>query len=156
MTKDEFVNQVLSLRETLHKVSYGILPNRFDQEDAVQECIRIALQKRETLQHAEYLKTWIVRILINECYKLRRKKQREVPLEGIQIIIPPSGDGEMIEALMMLDEKLRLPLVLNHIVGYTVREIAHIVKAPESTVKSRMKKGRLLLQKKLEIKEELV
>lgn len=150
MTKEDFAQKVVTLQDTLFRVSYSLLPNRYDQEDAVQESIRIALQKLDSLREEKYFSTWMIRILIHECYNMLRKKKREFPAEEIPGSLPPDGDREVIEALMQLDIKLRLPIVLNYVEGYTVREIAQMMRLPESTVKTRMARGRTLARAILE------
>ena len=146
MTKNEFAAQVVSLQDTLYRVSYSLLPNPYDQDDAVQETIRIALQKRETLREDRYLKTWIIRILIHVCYGLLRKKKKELPTETIEVVVPPTSDGTVVEALLKLEERFRLPLVLHHIEGYTTKEVSRILRVPEGTVKGRLVRGRDLLR----------
>ena len=144
MTKAEFAERIVALEDTLYRVSFSLLPNRYDQEDAVQECIKNALQKRETLREERFFSTWVIRILINECYSLLRKGKREVPTEDIAPYLPDDGDGEVMEALMRLEVKLRLPIILSYVEGYTIREIARMLRVPENTIKSRMARGRKL------------
>lgn len=147
MTKEEFGTKVMPLRDTLYRVSFSLLPNRFDQEDAVQESIRIALQKLHTLREDKYFGTWMVRILIHECYNILRKKKREIPTDEVLAFLPEDGEPEVIEALMALDKKHRLPIMLNYVEGYTIKEIAAMLRLPESTVKTRMVRGRTLTRK---------
>lgn len=148
MTRDEFANKVLEIREVLYRVSYSMLPSPQDQDDAVQETIRIALQKRETLRQDVYFKTWLTRILINECLRVLRKRKREVyfPLDALAASLPADGDAEVAEALLALDIKYRLPLVLTYVEGYSNKETAHLLKIPEGTVKWRLSRGRTLLR----------
>lgn len=144
MTKEEFGARVMSTSDTLFRVSFSLLPNRFDQEDAVQESIRIALQKLSTLREDQYFNTWMVRILIHECYAILRKNKREVPSDAVYASLPADGDAEVMALLMTLDVKHRLPIMLNCVEGYTIKEIAGMLRLPESTVKSRMARGRVL------------
>lgn len=146
MTKDAFIARVIDLRDTLYRVSYGLLPNAFDQDDAVQETVKIALLRWHTLRDLNALKAWLTRILIHECYAILRRKKREIPSEEIRIDLPPDGDKEVIEALMLLEPKHRLPVILHHIEGYTTREIGQMLRLPESTVKSRIQRARELLR----------
>lgn len=153
MTKEAFDAAVVALRDVLYSVSYSLLPSRDDQDDAVQEAIRKALQKRETLREPQYLRTWLIRILINECYAALRRKRREVPTEVIEIIQPSQADPDTFDAIMGLEVKYRLPVVLHHIEGYTTREIAHMLRVPEGTVKGRLVHARGQLRTLLEEKE---
>lgn len=146
MTKEQFDEAVLSLLGVLHSVSYSLLPNPHDQADAVQECIKKALMKRESLREDRYFKTWLIRILVNECHNIHRIKKRLVPTEAIEVIAPSAADPAQFEAINRLEEKLRLPLVLHYVSGYGTREIAGILQVTESTVKYRLVRGRKLLQ----------
>lgn len=144
MTREEFGEQVMSVQDTLYRVSFSLLPGRYDQEDAVQETIRVALQKLHTLREERYLRTWMVRILIHECYNILRKKKRETPSDEVFVSLPADGQSEVIEALMALEVKHRLPIVLHYVEGYAIKEIAAMLRLPESTVKTRMARGRTL------------
>lgn len=149
MTQQDFEQRVIAMRKQLFYVSYSMLPNLADQEDAVQECIHKALVKRETLRNDAYFSTWIIRILINVCHEMGRKKQREFPTEDLPVVAPATANGEVFEAIMALDAKYRLPLVLHHHTGYSVKETAHILRVPEGTIKSRLARGRAILEERL-------
>lgn len=142
MTRDEFTEKVIDIREMLYRVSFSILPNPHDQDDAVQECIKKALIKRESLRQDIYFKTWIIRILINECYSVLKRRKREVLLEDVHAVLPPTADVELVDSLMGLDVKLRIPFILSYIEGYTNKEISSILKMPEGTVKWNLSKAR--------------
>lgn len=150
MTKEAFSTKAIALQDTLFRVSFSLLPSRYDQEDAVQESIRIALQKLHTLRQEQFFSTWLIRILINECYRILRKKRREVPSEEIATYLPQGADSDVIDALMKLDAKLRLPIMLHYVEGYTIKEIATMLHIPEGTVKTRMNRGRKLTRLELE------
>lgn len=149
MKKEEFVEKVVDVRDMLFRVACSMLPSRYDREDAVQETIRIALQKRESLRHDEHFKTWIVRILINECNKVLRKKKREALQAEIRADLPDDANLEMMDALLALDIKIRIPIVLSCVEGYTIKEISGLMKLPEGTVKWRLSRGRELLRTQL-------
>lgn len=155
MTKEAFEQQVIALRKQLYYVSYSLLPNPSDQEDAVQECIQKALMKRETLRHDEYFKTWLIRILINVCHGMRRRRQREIPVEEISVVKPDTASGDVFEAVIGLDQIYRLPVVLHYHAGYSVKEVARILRLPEGTVKSRLSRARAILAAELEKKGAL-
>lgn len=142
MTRQQLADRIIAQEDTLFRVSYSILPSRYDQEDAVQETARIALQKIGTLRQERYFNTWLIRILIHECYNILRKKKREVPTEEILAHLPPNADYDVMEALMRLPEQVRTPIVLHYVEGYSIREIAEMLGAPESTIKTRMATGR--------------
>lgn len=153
MTREQFDQAILSLRSMLYYVSYGLLANSNDQDDAVQEAIRKALEKRASLRDEKQFKSWLTRIVINECYNILRKRKREIPTEELPALeVPPQAKEELFDALMTLEVKRRLPIVLHYYEGYTTKEIAQILRVPEGTIKGRLVRAReqlgLLLQEK--------
>ena len=133
---------------TLYRVAKAILRQEQDVEDAVQEGILKAYKKRNTLKNKAYFQTWLVRIVINECYKTRRQQKSNVALETVENI--PLAEGEnytdLYQAISLLPPKIRLAVVLYYVEGYSTLEIKEILKIPQGTVKSRLAKGRKSLK----------
>ncbi len=146
MTNERFAQEIVALTDTLYRVSYSILPEKCDREDAVQSCLEKAWKRRRALREERYLKTWLVRILINECYDIHRRRAREAPRELPERAAPPDADRELHDALMRLPEELRTPIVLHYMDGYPVQEIASVLRLAQGTVKSRMRRGRAMLK----------
>lgn len=143
MTCDEFSTRIVAMMQTLYRVSYAQLSQGCDRDEAVQECLCKAWQKRHQLKDERYMQTWVIRILINECHNIQRKRARELPLEELtEWAAPAEADTELHDALLALEEALRLPLVLHYIEGFSIDEIARILRCPQGTVKSRMRRGR--------------
>lgn len=143
MTSEKFAQRIVAMQETLYRVSYSLLAQPCDREDAVQECIRKAWQKRETLRDDRVMQTWVIRILIRECYTQMRKKRRELPVEVLpERIAPPDADPDAHALLLALDERHCLPAVLYYIEGCEIKEIARVLHLPTGTVKSRLHRAR--------------
>ena len=153
MTKERFEQEILALRGMLYYVSYSLLGNPADQDDAVQEALRRALEKRASLREEKKLKSWLTRILVNECYNILRRRKREVPVQALVVQVPPAANGILFAALMAMEDRLRLPLVLHHYEGYTTREIAQILRVPEGTIKGRLVRARKALASALNEEE---
>ncbi|MGI6151080.1 MAG: RNA polymerase sigma factor [Christensenellales bacterium] len=150
MTRDEFSERIVGMMQTLYRVSYAQLSQSCDRDDAVQECLCKAWQKRHQLRDERFMQTWVIRILINECRNIQKKKGRYLLLSELQERAAPKGANEGLhDALFALDEKLRLPILLHYIEGFSIREIARILRLPQGTVKSRMLRGRQELYKQL-------
>ena len=153
MTKEEFEGRIIGMQDTLYRVSATILHQPCDREDAIQECIYRALKKRESLRDDRYMQSWVIRILINECYSIHRRAKWEHPSEKLPEPPPvpgPDADPEVFQALFSLEEKMRLPVVLHYVEGYSVEEVARIMRIPAGTVKSRLARSRERLKKELE------
>lgn len=149
MTSERFAQEIVALTDTLYRVSYSILRQQCDREDAVQSCLEKAWRRRKSLRDERWLKTWLVRILINECYNIHRRRGREAPGEIPERAAPPGADRELHDALMRLPEELRTPLVLHYMEGYSIQEIASALRLAQGTVKTRMRRGRAILKQLL-------
>ena len=152
MDRQEFTRRVLAVEGRLYRISRGMLRDAQDQMDAVQEAVLKAWRNLDRLRREEFFETWLTRILINECHNIQNARKRIVPLERVPERAAPAADANvaLYEALMALDEVLRLPLLLNCVEGYRVREIARILHIPEGTVKSRMARAKCKLRERLE------
>ena len=84
MTREQLGKLILDSERQLYSTAKTILFNDQDCADAIQETIVKAFAKIETLRNDRYARTWLIRILINECYTLLRKSSRFVPLEGMR------------------------------------------------------------------------
>ncbi|MDE6744702.1 MAG: sigma-70 family RNA polymerase sigma factor [Lachnospiraceae bacterium] len=152
MNKNVFSEIVLKSTDSLYHISKSILKNDADCEDAVQEAIAIAFTKLHTLKKEQYAKTWLTRILINECYHILRKRERFTPFSDYKEE-PEWGledYSELYQALFLLKKEYRLTIVLYYLEGYSVKEIAHIMNTGTGTVKSRLSRGRDKLKSILE------
>lgn len=155
MNKEEFTQRILAAELSLYRVAKSILHNDDDCADAIQNAILKAWQKRHALRKKEYFKTWLTRIVINECYQIIKESQRYIPMDeypGWDIL---AADGIREESvvfaeLMKLDEKYRMPIVLHDIEGYSVKEISKILHLTETNVRNRLSRGKAALRTQLE------
>ena len=63
--------------------------------------------------------------------------------------VTPQDPG-LAMALEQLPQRLRLPLVMHYAEGMSYAEIAQALRLPQSTIRSRLHKGREELRKELE------
>ena len=152
MDKEEFTRAVLEYESTLYRVAKSMLGSEADCADAAQNALLRAWEKQHTLRDTAYFKTWLTRILINECRAMLRQRARFVPLEeeAAEGEIAPERDSGLYEAVMGLDVKYRMPFVLYYIEGFRTREIPSMLKLPEGTVKTRLRRAREILRTELE------
>lgn len=154
MDKEQFTTAVLAAEPTLYRVAKTMLRSEYDCADAAQQAILRAWEQLDTLRSPRFFKTWLVRILINECTTLLRRQQRitsyDATVEENAIPTPAAVDhSELYDAIIALEEKLRLPVVLYYWEGFKVREIATMLGVPEGTVKTRLRTAREHLRKDL-------
>ena len=75
-----FSNLIEKVKYKLYKTGMSILKNDDDTCDAIQETLIKAYKKITTLNNNEYFTTWIVRILINQCYDIIRKNDKIISM----------------------------------------------------------------------------
>lgn len=147
MNKEEFSARIQAMEGTLYGVARTYLPISADCADAVQEAVLKAYKSLGSLRQEEWLETWVVRILINECRRLLRKAKRTVLMARVPEPGAPSGaDPALYEAVSALDIRYRAPFTLYHLEGYSVAEIAAMLRLPQGTVTSRLQRARRILR----------
>ena len=161
MDQQTFAAEVLAAEKQLYGVAKSILKNDADCEDAVQSAILNAYANLSGLKNERFFRTWLTRILINECYGVIRRNKTMIATEDVQIERMAEDGGakgsvgddgehsETYEALMELKEQYRLPLVLHYVEGYSVKEVAGILKISENGVKQRLFRARGQMREKL-------
>ena len=85
----------------------------------------------------------MTRILINNCFDIRNKHKMEIVYEeNDEAVSYDEYNMELKEALISLDEKYRIPMMLFYGQGYHIKEIAKILHIPVSTIQTRLARGR--------------
>ena len=141
MTREQLGSLIIASEDTMYRVAKTLLRSDADCGDAIQETIVKAFSKIHTLRSDALGKTWLIRILINECYTIMRKEKRFVSLEEYpqeETAVETEDYSELYEALGRLPEEARLCVTLYYMEGYSVKEIASLLKLTESDVKSRL------------------
>ena len=115
MNNEEFTRAIMAMTDTLYRVAATPLRQRADREDAVQECLRKAWEKRHRLREERYLQTWVIRILLNECHTIQRRMARTLPAEDIPAVQHDREPGPLKEALLRLEERYRTPILLHYL-----------------------------------------
>lgn len=154
MDKETFSTLVHEQQRQLYRIAVSYTASSADAEDAMQEALLRAWKRRDTLRNPAYFSTWLNRILINECKTLLRKRKRQLPTADLpNLAAPPPGrtSHALRTALFALPEKYRVPLVLNLLEGYTLREIATMLSLPVGTVKTRIARAKQKLEQEVSV-----
>lgn len=153
-----FEKLILAHKLVMYRVSRTILTRDEDCADAMQEAIMKAYQNIHALREPRYFKTWIIRILLNECYQLQRKRKNLIPIEELAEPSSKEDGYEKIEIEQLLDvlplEDKQL-LKLFYMEDLSVHDLALILDMPENTVKTKLRRAREKMQKLLANDEEV-
>lgn len=153
MTKEIFGEMILENKEVLYRVAKSILKNDDDCADAISEGITVGFAKLSTLKNDRYAKTWLIRIVINECYKVYRKawwKMDSLDAEPVEVVPEKEDYSDLYDAIGHLTERQRLMIVLYYLEGYSTKEVAQILKTTVASVKMNLTRARKKLKTYLE------
>lgn len=161
MTKEQLGALILASERQLYSTAKTILYDDQDCADAISETIVKAFSKIETLRNDNYARTWLIRILLNECYTLLRKSSKFVSLEGMgsmrEMEAKKGRDySDLYKAVNSLKEELRLPVILYYIEDFNIKEIAQILEISEGAVQKRLARARGKLKQELLEMEVLI
>ena len=139
--------------EGLYRLSLSILRSAADAQDAVQQGMLRAWERRRQVSDESRVRAWLTRIVVNECRNIQRKRMRVFPAAQMPEcgVTNHAAEGEaMRDAMDALPEKLRTPLLLKYMEEFSEQEIAGALGIPVTTVKSRLHRARKALRRMLE------
>lgn len=153
----------------LYKVgrSYGY--NHADTEDLMQETYLSAYSHLSTFQNRSSFKTWLVKIMLNHCYRKKQKfsYQKEILTEGsihenaLPMFMHHNNDtGKMITnkelghilevALQQVPADYRMVFSLRELNGMSTSETAEAMNISESNVKTRLNRAKAMLRMQIQ------
>lgn len=173
-----FESQVTALLGGLYGAALRLVKNRADAEDLVAECVAKAWAHFGALHDRGCFRAWIFRILTNtffsECRRTRTLSLEEMTehdgdiapeafslfeqLHQPFLLWWSNPEQEFLNKLLRADlervldalpEAFRVVVILSDLEGFSYQEIAGMLDVPIGTVRSRLSRGRALLQKML-------
>jgi len=162
----QFEREALVHLDALYSFALKLTRARDDAEDLVSDTILRAFDRWEQYQLGTNVRAWLFTILYHTFVSRKRRiDAREVQLpdepeswsayEAVGESDPEGKfydsfiDEEVTREIDRLPEDYRTAVVLSDIQGLRYAEIAEILGIPEGTVKSRLFRGRRILQKRL-------
>ncbi|MDE5949995.1 MAG: sigma-70 family RNA polymerase sigma factor [Acetatifactor sp.] len=152
MVKEQFTREVLAAEKNMYYIAKSILGNDEDCADAMQNAILNAYSNLASLREEKYFRTWLTRILINECYSMIRRNKITVSYEEYmedETSYDSSGYSEVYMEIQALEERYRVPFILHYVAGFTLKEVAGMLKCTEAGIKMRLLRARNILKKQL-------
>ena len=150
--------RVGQVRGRLVRLAYRFLWDWDDAEDAVQDALAIAQQKREQLKDHSRWWSWVRRIVVQQCHLQWRKSGRRQRAESS---MPPPAHGDRQPAAMLetaelgrivreliaaLPERQQTAIVLRHLEQMDYRSIAAEMEISQSTARVHVRAGREVLR----------
>lgn len=171
----DFETLLSPVLENAYQVARHLTRNTASAEDLVQEAALMALKGFATFQPGTNFRAWFLRILVNAFYSSCRKARREGPTVSLdddeaplflyeqtaaaglhrsdtdpaRTFMSRFEAGEIVRALDSLPLEYRSVCTLYFIEDLSYQSIASILGCPVGTVRSRLHRGRRLLQQQL-------
>jgi RNA polymerase sigma-70 factor, ECF subfamily len=152
-------------------LALGMLRNREDALDVVQDTFTKAYQSLDKFKGDSSFYTWVYRIGVNLCIDHQRREARYIQLgpdtdEGMEDVVPPSSDDlardepyesarsteigtRLHDAIKELTPEHRAVILLREVDGLSYEEISRVLDCPKGTVMSRLHYARRQLQGRL-------
>jgi RNA polymerase sigma-70 factor (ECF subfamily) len=141
--------------DAVYRLTSAILGNEADARDAAQETFVAAWRELGRLREPEKFEAWLQRVAVNaarQTHRARsRRRVREIPSSTVAALAnraagAPRDDAAVLDAaLATLPVDQRAILVLHHLEGRPIAELASILDIPEGTAKSRLFSARQAL-----------
>ena len=152
-------------RPGLWRLAYRFCWNAADADDAVQDALLRAAERRGQLGDSRRLGPWLRSIVVRRCLELRREAARRRNRETLRGAMPP-GDAEggisaaamlagaelsaaLKDAIQRLPERQQTALVLRHLEELEYEEIAEIMEINVATVRAQVRDAREALRRML-------
>ena len=151
-SKEDLSKLYVMFKDMVFAVAFGITSDYHLAEDCVTETfVRLTQVKRFSAKKGDG-KGFIITIARNVAFELRRRYKKEI----INFIIQSYGEAEKTvedsiyinQLLKHLNDKQRETVILKCCAELTFKQIAQVMKCPETTAKSRYKKAISILQEK--------
>lgn len=150
ISDDHFTQETIALTPSLYRISMSILRHEADCRDAVQQALLNVWAARGRLEETRF-RAYLTRAVINECRNIQRKRMRETPIDempDIEYVMQPE-QSELREAIDLLPESLRMPLLLHYMECFNEKETAAALGITVVAVKNRLFRARKILKQKL-------
>ncbi|MEU6592408.1 sigma-70 family RNA polymerase sigma factor [Streptomyces sp. NPDC046881] len=157
--EDSFAVLVQRHGRSLLALARCMLGNPQDAEEAVQDAFVSAWRRLPEYRHSAEFRTWVYRITVNRCLTMRRR--RPPPLSLDTVVEPAAEDAwsqparsaehdaaaaALSHALAELEAGQRVCWILREVQGLPYKEIAHVTRTSEQTVRGRLFRARRSLQ----------
>ncbi|MBM3906540.1 MAG: sigma-70 family RNA polymerase sigma factor [Gemmatimonadetes bacterium] len=161
-----FDEEALAQMDALYSFAFKLTKVREEAEDLVSDTMLRAFERWRQFQLGSNIRAWLFTILYHAFVSRKRRiDAREVPMpeteDGYSRLEPVADenpeatfydsfiDEDVVKAIGELPEEYRSALVMSDVHGLRYSEIARVLGVPEGTVKSRLFRGRRLLQERL-------
>ncbi len=130
----------------LFRLAYSFLLEREDAQDAVQDAFVAYMRKAPAFADERAEKAWLLRVTANRAKNMLRRSRKHPSVELKEDTAKAEGVSDVALSLSSLPPKYRMPVHLYYYEGYSISEIARLLRHPAATVGTHLARGRELLR----------
>ena len=166
----QFASEIMDHLDHLYRVAFYLTKNEEDARDCVQETYARALGSYRQFTLGTNLKAWLTRILYNFFFDAYARNKRTLAVDLLETTehkknfwdtLPSANPGpeklilqqelaaKIGDAISKIPDEFRAPIVLVDMGDFSYQEAADILSCPIGTIRSRLSRGRRLLEKLL-------
>ena len=152
--KKWFCDNIKNLENGMYRLSYSILKNEEDAQDAVQEAIYNAYKNLETLKDKRKFKSWIYKIVTNTSFEILRNKKNYIDIEQENIAaekIDIDTNLTLWKAVQGLEQPYRTTITLFYYEDMSIKEISEITGSKVDAIKKQLSRGRDKIKEEIDI-----
>ena len=146
LTDQEFSSLAQTYLDMVYRVALSCVGRPADADDVTQNTMLRLCRAKVSFESQEHARRWLIRVAVNESRRLLTApwRSRTVSLEVLEATLPaqPVLEREVLQAVLSLPKKYRLPLYLYYYEGYSVGEIGAILGRNPSTIQTHLARGR--------------
>ena len=145
MTDEQFTPLAERYMDTVFRVAYSYLRCRDDADDVTQDVLIQLYKEDKAFESDAHIKNWLIRVTVNRCKNVLRApwhRTEDIADYENSLTFEEPQCRELFEAVMSLDRRYRLPVLLYYYEGSRQREIAALLGVPEETVRTRLSRAR--------------
>ena len=137
--------------DTVFRICFIFMKNNTDAEDVFQNVFLKLYELQPTFNDADHIRAWLITVARNECKNQLRSFWRRNVTCIDEVLLPEktAKNSEIIGSVLRLPLRYRDILYLFYFEDYKISELSAMLKMKESTVKTRLKRGRNLLKDEL-------
>lgn len=148
MSNEEFITFAEKYMDTIYRTAYSWTKNSDDAKDVTQDVLIQLYKTTKEFESDSHMKNWLMKVTVNRCKMIFRSpwsKMEDIENYGETLGFEDESYMDLFLAVMNLDKKYRVPLMLFYYEGYSTSEIASLLDIPEKTVSTRLfrAKGKL-------------
>ena len=152
--KNWFCDNIKNLENGMYRLSYSILKNEEDAQDAVQEAIYNAYKNLEKLKDKRKFKSWIYKIVANTSFEILRNKKNYIDIEQENIAaekIDIDTNLTLWKAVQGLEQPYRTTITLFYYEDMSIKEISEITGSKVDAIKKQLSRGRDKIKEEIDI-----